>query len=91
MAVYLVSYDLRAPGRNYAPLWDRLRQYTYAKGVESGWLVDTTWSAAQVRDDLTQHVDANDLLLVVRLAGESAWTKLLPGADQFLRDRFGAG
>jgi hypothetical protein len=24
MTVYVVNYDLRKPGRNYQPLWDRL-------------------------------------------------------------------
>ncbi len=89
MAVYAVSYDLRAPGRNYEPLWERLRQYTHAKALESYWLVDTTWSATQVRDDLKRLVDANDMILVAQLAGEAAWTTLLPGAAKFLQDRFG--
>ena len=91
MAIYIVSYDLRTPGRNYVPLWDRLRQYTHAKALESLWLVDTSWSAAQIRDDLKAYIDANDMLLVTKLAGETAWTVLLPGAGQFLQDRFGPG
>lgn len=27
MTVYAVSYDLKKPGRNYQPLWDRLAQW----------------------------------------------------------------
>ncbi|MFC5346270.1 CRISPR-associated protein Cas2 [Brevundimonas staleyi] len=74
MAVHIVSYDLKAPGRNYDPLWARLREFAFAKPLESFWLIDTTMSAAQLRDDLLKHIDKNDRLFVARMAGESAWS-----------------
>lgn len=90
MSVYIVSYDLRAPGRSYEPLYERLRSYTYAKALESVWLIDTGQSATAVRDNLKAVMDANDRLLVARLMGESAWSQLIGNADQFLLSRFGA-
>ena len=36
MAIYIVSYDLRAPGRNYEPLYKALKSTgTYAHPLES--------------------------------------------------------
>ena len=67
MAVYLVTYDLRKPGRDYAPVHTFLKQLAYCKDLESVWLIDTNWTAAQIRDALNQRIDANDKTFVVRL------------------------
>jgi len=32
MAILLVTYDLKNPGRNYEPLHSLLKQYNYCKG-----------------------------------------------------------
>lgn len=90
MSVYIVSYDLRAPGRDYDTLYQRLQTYTHCKALESVWLLDTPRTAAEIRDNLRPVMDGNDLLLVAKLEGQSAWTTLKPGAGQFLIDRFGA-
>lgn len=74
MPSYFVCYDLRAPGRNYQSLYDRLKQYPqWGKVTESTWVVQTTWTAIQVRDDLMRLMDANDRLFVLKSAGEAAW------------------
>jgi hypothetical protein len=67
MAILLVTYDLKKPGRNYEPVWNYLKKFTYCKGLESVWLLDTTLSTQQVRDGLQGLVDGNDRLFVVRL------------------------
>ncbi len=74
MACYLVSYDLRKPERDYNSLYDAIRAYgTWAHVNESLWAVVTTQTAVQVRDNLAQHMDADDRLMVVRSAAEAAW------------------
>lgn len=88
MAVYVVSYDLRVPGRNYQTLWARLGEWKAQRALESLWLIDTSATAVQIRDDLRLYVDANDRLFVAKLSGESAWISLYPGADELLRQRF---
>lgn len=67
MAVVLVTYDLKAPGRNYQPVWDYLRTFTYCKDLESVWLLDTARSTASIRDELAKRVDPNDKVLVIRV------------------------
>lgn len=64
MAVLLVTYDLRQPGRNYQPVYDYLKRYTYCKGMESVWFLDTTVPPPTVRDHLRTVTDANDIIFV---------------------------
>lgn len=74
MACYIVSYDLRQPGRNYNALYEALRTYNqWARVNESVWAIVTPSSAVQVRDHLAQHVDANDRLFVIKSGVEAAW------------------
>lgn len=70
MAVVLVTYDLRQPGRNYQPVHDYLKRFTYCKYMESVWLLDTTAATAAIRDELIKLVDSNDKLFIVRLSGD---------------------
>ena len=72
MAVFLVTYDLKEPGRDYAPVHAYLRRFTHSKGMESVWLLDTHESAATIRDALTRLVHPNDIVLVVRLQADWA-------------------
>lgn len=69
MAIYLVSYDLIGPNRDYERVTKHMRTYgTRAKPLESVWLVKSDLSAGDVRDEVMAHVDANDKVLVVELA-----------------------
>lgn len=90
MGTYAVSYDLRKPGRNYEPLWSRLREWRAVRVLESFWIVPDASSAAALRDDLIRHIDSNDGLLVAGVTGEMAWQKLQGSSDQFLRSKFAA-
>lgn len=76
MAVFLVSYDLRKPTRDYQPLYDRLKAWKAIRPLESVWIINWDTSAAKIRDDLKAHIDANDGLLVTKLAAEAAWSTL---------------
>lgn len=75
MAVLLVTYDLKAPGRNYQPVHDYLRSFPdWCKGLESVYLIDTTLTTGQVRDALKAKVDSNDKVFVVKITG--SWSSL---------------
>jgi hypothetical protein len=67
MAIILVSYDLKQPGRNYQPLYDYLKTFAWCKGLESVWLLDTTVSPASIRDHLNTLVHDNDKTFVVQV------------------------
>ncbi|MEA3049945.1 MAG: hypothetical protein QOG84_1781 [Sphingomonadales bacterium] len=91
MPVYAISYDLRNPGRNYEPLWGRLRDWKAQRVLESLWVIDTTSTAVTIRDDLKLYIDANDRVFVARLSGETAWNSLQPGGAAWLLARFSKG
>ena len=84
MAVMLVTYDLLQPGRDYKPVHDWLKKFTYCKGLESVWLLDTQWTASQVRDELKKLVDPNDRVFVCRLQGN--WASLRYSCGDWLND-----
>jgi len=80
---FLVSYDLDKPGQDYPRIIERLKELGAVKILYSEWVLRGNFSAADLRDDLKQYVDANDMLLVVVLTGEAAWTRLMISNDQF--------
>ena len=88
MNTILVSYDLRAPGKDYTRLWSHLESYPgYVKPLESFWLLRTPSSAEQVRDSVMQHVDANDKLVVLNVTGDdAAWYNLTPAQSQWIKN-----
>lgn len=79
----MISYDLDKPGQNYERLIKRLREHGCIRVLMSQWVLRTTWTAMQLRDDLANYVDSNDRLLVVGLTGEAAWTSLLSTGETF--------
>jgi hypothetical protein len=66
---------------DYKRLIDHIKSYgTWAKPLYSVWLVKSSKTASQIRDDLTRYVDSNDKLLVMNVTGTS-WASLrLPDA-----------
>jgi hypothetical protein len=74
MPCYLITYDLRKPGRNYAAL-HRLLATTWKCGrvAESVWLGVLNGPASGVRDLIRQTVDANDRIFVVEIAKGVDW------------------
>ncbi|OAK66064.1 hypothetical protein A3K87_09875 [Variovorax paradoxus] len=68
MAMILVTYDLKQPGRNYDAVHAYLRTFTYCKGLESVWLLDTAVDAVTIRDHLLTLIDINDIVFVTPLA-----------------------
>lgn len=82
MAIILVTYDIKKPGQNYQPVYDYLKRYTYCKGMESVWLLDTAKSPGDIRDDLGRIVDSNDVVFVTRLA--RSWASRHYGCSDWL-------
>lgn len=83
MAVYLISYDLDKPGQDYPRLITELERLGAVKVLYSEWMFRSTSSAKEIRDWLKSFIDSNDMLLVVALTGEAAWTSLMVSNDTF--------
>jgi len=83
MKTHLISYDLDKPGQDYTGIIARLKELGAVKVLYSEWVLRHTASAAEIRDDLQRFIDASDMLLVVVLTGEAAWTKLMISDNAF--------
>lgn len=76
MASFIVSYDLIA-NKNYDELYEAIRNYkTYAHVLESVWIIKSSTSSSDIRDNLKSYMDSDDKLFVAKLNGESAWRNL---------------
>lgn len=79
MAMHWVNYDLNKTGQNYTELITYLESFgTWARPVRSSFLVKTALTAAQLRDGIRNHVDANDTVLVMSVTGTDWATQGVP-------------
>ena len=64
MALYLISYDLLKPGKNYDPLIEALTQQGAKRVLLSQWTLNTYCSPKQIRDWARRYMDNNDRILI---------------------------
>jgi CRISPR-associated endonuclease Cas2 len=75
--IHAVSYDLNTPGQNYPAIQKRLEQLGAKRIQYSHWMLKSSMTASQLRDDLRLHIDTNDRLLVVDVTNAPmAWHNL---------------
>lgn len=90
MKTFLVSYDLKAPGRDYEAVWEYLKRTgIYWHPLGSVWLIVCDLSAGQIRDDLRALVDANDRILVIRVDGQNWASRGLDNGTEWMHSRVG--
>lgn len=86
MNTYHVSYDLKAPGRDYSKLYEVLRGFdTCCHPLDSTWYIRTGYTALQVRDLLTAKMDDNDKVLVTKASTDGAWRGLADDVSNWLK------
>ena len=85
MQCYIISYDLRNQ-KDYQSLYEVIKSYgTWAHISESIWAVSTSSSAKQIRDHLSNVMDGDDRLFVVKSGVEAAWKNVIC-KDQWLKN-----
>lgn len=75
MKTYLISYDLIKPESlpEYIRLFDMIKTATFwAKPLRSVWLVKTTLSSTQIRDELMKVIDVNDKIMIIEVTNNWA-------------------
>ena len=73
MAVFVITYDLSKPGRNYDELYRRIEAYEGCAWIAgSTWLINTDDSAKAIREYLMAAMDKNDTIFVGKMADEGA-------------------
>ena len=86
MNTYIVSYDLRTPGKNYSDLIAALKTYSnWMHALDSFWVIRSALTAVQVRDQLARHIDTNDKLIVVQSAHVGAWNGFTAQNTEWLK------
>lgn len=84
---YLVSYDLIGPNRDYDKIIGKIKTYSsWARVLESVWVIKTDKTATQLRDDLFSAMDGNDKLFVAQLSGSAAWYNLPEDVTSWLKN-----
>ena len=87
--VLSISYDLNKPGQKYGDLYEAIKSCgTWWHYLDSSWLLDTTYTPAQVWEKLSKHLDKNDHLLIIRVTNNPQFSGWLPEkAWEWLRSR----
>lgn len=71
MGFYIITYDLRQPGKDYAPLYDAIKSYgEWQHPLESVWLIHTVSAgvtADTIYDRLRPVIDDSDFLFINHL------------------------
>lgn len=68
MTAYSINYDLKAPGRNYDPLYEEIKKSRlWWHYLESTWIICTNETPDQVWQRLSKHVDKNDYVLIIEV------------------------
>lgn len=77
--LYLISYDLVKPEKDYPDLIAALQRLKATKVLLSEWLVTSTATAPSLAELVHKEgkLDANDRLLVVECTQSAAWYRLL--------------
>jgi len=65
LALFLVSYDLDKPEKDYPKLIDALKAVGAQRVLYSEWMFNADNTAVQVRDHFKAFIDGDDHLLVV--------------------------
>lgn len=75
MAVYAINYDLRSAGLDSNELFKAIEGLgDNCHILESMWFVEAAGSASDIRDELKEHIDRDDELIVTRFKGGWATT-----------------
>lgn len=78
----IITYDLKAPGRDYSTLISEIKKYSNCvKVTESTWIVSSSDACSDIRDHLVNYIDSNDRLFVANLSGEAAWRNSICSND----------
>ena len=69
--VYLITYDLNKPGKDYTSLYLALRQYQFIRdtGLDSVWFVSTQLTPGQIYEHLRHHLDISDRIFITQIQG----------------------
>ena len=76
--LYLISYDLMAPGKDYQPLWNALYALGAVRCLQSQWFVRRTQTTPMaLAEYCVKFMDDNDRIFVTEVPSNHAYRGLL--------------
>lgn len=92
MNMYLISYDLKNPGRDYTSLYERIKGIgDWQHPMESVWLVATDkFDEDAIYELLKPVMDKNDLLLILQVYPEKRQGRLAKSFWSWMQKYIGA-
>ena len=86
MSSFIISYDLISD-KDYSSLYEAIRNYgSYAHILESVWIIKSSTSSTNIRDNLKSYIDSDDKIFVAKLSGESAWRNLSTEVSNWIKE-----
>jgi hypothetical protein len=89
MTIYMIGYDLHPKnGETYGELISALKTVgtTWWHCLDSTWLIISSKTSTQIRDELWKHMKSDDQLLVVAYAPhDSAWAGFSGNCQDWLK------
>ena len=76
--LYLISYDLMAPGKDYKDLWAALRAIGAVRVLESEWMTQRhNTTPIDIANYCIKFMDANDRILVTEVPNNYAYRNMI--------------
>lgn len=86
--IFLITYDLNSPGRDYNPLYDKIKSLgANFHPLESTWFLESSNTAHFISESLRAVMDENDSLFVVEITGMQRQGWLPKTAWEWLDER----
>lgn len=86
MNKYIVSYDL-IKVRDYKDVHEKLKSFGgWARPLESVWVIKSSLTISEVRDEMQKVLDSDDKLIVMELTGNWGTYNISKNVTDWLKD-----
>ena len=86
--IYIVTYDLVEPGQRYEELIQLIKQGgIWARLGGSAYLIESNFTAVEIRDRYKTVLDVNDKLYVGQVITPAAWTGMSEGVSKWIKEK----
>ena len=82
----IVISDLHTPDDNAEKLYKRITAYgKYERICKDAWIISTTQSCSEIRDNLSTALNRNDRIFVADLTGVAAWQNMICYSERIVQ------
>jgi hypothetical protein len=86
--IYLISYDLKKPGKDYTTLYEKLKSgLSWWHYLESTWLIHTNDTVEVWSDKIRSVIDENDIFIVIDVTKRPRQGWLPTKAWEWIREK----